>query len=128
MKRLNSFAVVLVLTVCAFLFGSANPSFAGSDYYSRGSNGVLRMKHSPVLGFNIPINVWIDGRQEGSFTKGHVFERSLTPGRHMVYASRPSQAYSSFYGPLDVRSGETLSFVVKTTPNQVYLVPVASVH
>jgi hypothetical protein len=86
------------------------------------------MKHSPVLGLNIPINVWIDGRQEGSFTKGHVFERSLAPGRHMVYASRPGQMYSSFYGALDVRSGETLSFVVKSTPNQVYLLPVASVN
>lgn len=128
MKRLNSFAVVLVLSACASLFGSANRSFAGSDYYSRGSNGVLRMKHSPVLGLNIPINVWIDGRQEGSFTKGHVFERSLAPGRHMVYASRPGQMYSSFYGALDVRSGETLSFVVKSTPNQVYLLPVASVN
>lgn len=128
MKRLNSFAVVLVLSVCAALFGSANRSFAGSDYYSRGSNGVLRMKHSPVLGLNIPINVWIDGKQEGSFTKGHVFERSLAPGRHMVYASRPGQMYSSFYGALDVRSGETLSFVVKSTPNQVYLLPVASVN
>jgi hypothetical protein len=128
MKRLNSFAVVLVLSVGASLFGSANRSFAGSDYYSRGSNGVLRMKHSPVLGLNIPINVWIDGKQEGSFTKGHVFERSLAAGRHMVYASRPGQMYSSFYGALDVRSGETLSFVVKSTPNQVYLLPVASVN
>ena len=36
------------------------------------------MKHSPVLGINIPIDVWIDGRHSGAFTKGHVFERSLT--------------------------------------------------
>jgi hypothetical protein len=128
MKRLNSFAVVLVLTVCAFFLGSANPGFAGqSEYYSRGADGVLRMKHSPVLGLNIPIDVWIDGRHAEAFTKGHVFHRSLSPGRHDIYASRPGQIYSSFYGTLDVRPGETYSFVVKSTPNQLYLVPVSRI-
>ncbi|HEX8897490.1 MAG TPA: hypothetical protein VF751_02235 [Chthoniobacterales bacterium] len=128
MKRLNSFAVVLVLTVGAFFFGNANRCVAGqSEYYSRGGDGVLRMKHSPVLGFNIPIDVWIDGMHSGAFTKGHVFERSLAPGRHNLYASRPGQLYSSFYGTLDVRPGETYSFVVKSTPNQVYLVPVSRI-
>jgi len=127
MKRLNSFALVLVLTVCA-LFGNAKQSVAGqSEYYSRGADGLLRMKHSQVLGINIPIDVWIDGRHSGAFTKGHVFERSLTPGRHNLYASRPGQLYSSFYGTLDVRPGETYSFVVKSTPNQVYLVPVSRI-
>ena len=121
MKKLNS-AVVLVLTVSALFFAGANQCAAGPSEQWR-SNGLLRIKHSPVLGLNIPINIWIDGRQEGSFTKGHVFERSLTPGRHMVYARRPGVLYTSFYGPLDVRSGETLSFVVKSTPNQVYLLP-----
>ena len=125
MKRLNS--VVLILTVCAFLFGSAK-SFAGqSQYYSRGADGVLRMKHSPVLGINIPIDVWIDGQHAAAFTKGHVFHRSLTPGRHDIYASRPGQMYSSYYGTLDVRPGETYSFVVKSTPNQIYLIPVGYV-
>jgi hypothetical protein len=128
MKRLNSFAVVLVLTVGAFFFGTANQSVAGqSEYYSRGGDGVLRMKHSPVLGLNIPIAVWIDGRQAGAFTKGHVYQRHLAPGRHDLYASRPGQLYSSFYGTLDVQAGMTYSFVVKSTPNQIYLVPVGYV-
>jgi hypothetical protein len=127
MKRLNSFAVVTVLAVCA-LFGTANRGSAGPDYYSRGGEGVLRMKHSPVLGINIPIDVWIDGRHAEAFTKGHVFERSLSPGRHYIYASRPGQLYSSYYGALDVRPGETYSFVVKTTPNQLYLVPVSRIN
>jgi hypothetical protein len=128
MKRLSSFAFILVLTVAAFFLGSANQSVAGpSDYYSRGGDGLLRMKHSPVLGINIPIDVWIDGRHSGAFTKGHVFERALSPGRHDLYASRPGQLYSSFYGTLDVRPGETLSFLVKSTPNQVYLIPVGRI-
>lgn len=86
------------------------------------------MKHSPALGINIPIAVWIDGEQAGAFAKGHVYERSLSPGRHTVYASRPGQMTDSWYGALDFRPGETLSFVVKCTPNRVLLLPVAQVH
>ena len=128
MKTLNSFAVVLVLTVGAFFFGNAARSFGGqSEYDSRGGDGILRMKHSPVLGINIPIAVWIDGVQSGAFAKGHVYERSLSPGRHTIYASRPSQLFDSYYGTLDVRPGETYSFVVKCTVNQVHLVPVSRV-
>ena len=128
MKKLSSAVVVLVLTVGALLFASAKQSMAGqSEYYSRGGDGILRMKHSPVLGLNIPIAVWIDGRQAGAFAKGHVYERTLSPGRHDLYASRPGVLYTSYYGTLDVRPGETYSFVVKSTPNQIYLLPVSRV-
>lgn len=120
MKRWKS--VIVGLAVSTLIFLGAKQGVAGPDY-SRRADGLLRMKHSPVLGINIPINVWIDGVQQGSFTKGHVFERSLAPGRHDLYASRPGQLYSSFFGTLDVRSGETYSFVVKSTPNQIYLIP-----
>ena len=58
-----------------------------------------------------------------AFAKGHVFERYLTPGRHTFYVSRPRQASDSYYGTLDIRRGETLSFVVKVTPNRVILQP-----
>ena len=126
MKRLKWFAAVLVLTVGAFFLASPSESLAGqSQYYS---DGLLRMKHSPTLGINIPIAVWIDGQQAGAFTRGHVYQRALAPGRHSLYASRPGQLYSSFYGMLDVRPGETYSFVVKSTPNQIYLVPVSEIN
>jgi hypothetical protein len=124
MKKLNS--AVVVLTLCVLFFASASQSAAGpSQYYSRGVNGVLRMKHSVTLGINIPIDVWIDGRHAEAFTRGHVFERSLSPGRHDLYASRPGQLYCSYYGALDVQPGVTYSFVVKSTLNQIYLVPVS---
>lgn len=129
MKKLNSTFAVVILAVGALVLAGATASNAGqSQYRYSGANGVLRMKHSPVLGLNIPINVWIDGRQEGSFTKGHVFERQLAPGQHTLYASRPSRQSDSFYGTLDVRPGETYSFVVKCSLYQVHLVPVAEVH
>jgi hypothetical protein len=127
MKTLNSIAV-LILTIAALFFAGATESVAGqSQYYSRGADGLLRMKHSPVLGINIPIAVWIDGVQAGAFAKGHVYERSLSPGRHTIFASRPTQMSDSYYGTLDVQPGETYSFVVKCTVNHVHLVPVGYV-
>jgi hypothetical protein len=126
MKRSNS--VVLIAAICALLFASANASSAGQSEYYRSSNAVLRMKHSPVLGINIPITVVINGALEGAFAKGHVFQRSLAPGRHTIHASRPRRPSHSYIGTLDVRPGETYSFVVKCTPNQVYLVPVSQVN
>lgn len=127
MKTLNSITV-LILTIAALFFAGATQSFAGqSQYYSRGGDGLLRMKHSPVLGINIPIAVWIDGQQAGAFAKGHVYERSLSPGRHTIFASRPTQMSDSYYGTLDVQPGETYSFVVKCTVNHVHLVPVGYV-
>ena len=125
MKRTNS--VILVLAVCALFLMGAQQSVAGPSEYSRGGDGLLRMKHSPVLGLNIPIEVWIDGRLGGAFTKGHVFQRSLAPGRHDLYAARPGLLRGSYFGTLDVRPGETYSFVVKTTPNQVYLLSVSRI-
>src|SRR5438477_9204653 len=123
MKTINS--VVLVLVGVLF-FASASRITAGRSQYSRSRDttfansladgGRLRMKHSPVLGINIPIAVWIDGVQAGAFAKGHVYEKYLTPGRHNLYASRPGRLSDSWYGTLDMRRGETYSFVVKCTP------------
>ena len=127
MKKVN-FVVVLLAAVGAVLFTSTNQSVAGQSDYSRSGDGLLRMKHSPVLGINIPIAVWIDGVQAGAFAKGHVYERYLTPGRHDVYASRPGRLFDSWHGTLDVRPGETYSFVVKCTPNRVLLLPVSRVE
>jgi hypothetical protein len=125
MKRAKRFSVALVLAASALWFASAGQSGAGQSEYSQGGEALLQLKHSPVLGLNIPIAVWIDGMQAGAFTKGHLYERTLTPGRHTLYASRPSRLSDSFYGTLDVRPGETYSFVVKCSPNQVHLVPVS---
>ena len=126
MKRAKSFPVV-ALAIFALVFASTNQCLAGPSEYYRGGNGTLRMKHSPVLGINIPIAVWIDGMQAGAFAKGHVYQRTLAPGRHTLYASRPSQMTDSWYGTVDVRPGETLSFVVYCTVGNVILQPVSRI-
>jgi hypothetical protein len=124
MKIIKSFG--LVLAVGILCFASAKQVAAGQSEYS--GVGCLRMKHSPVLGINIPITVWIDGNLAGPFAKGHVFERCLTPGRHTIYAARPRNLFDAHYGTLDVRAGETYSFVVKVTPNRVVLQPSGPLH
>jgi hypothetical protein len=134
MKTIHS--VVLVLAVSVLFFASAKPISAGqhSRYgdeifaNSLADGGRIRMKHSPALGINVAIAMRIDGVQAGAFTKGHVYEAYLTPGRHKIHASRPIQLTDSFRGYIDVRRGETYSFVVKCTPNQVVLLPVGRVE
>ena len=135
MKTIRS--VALVLAVGVLLFASAKQITAGQSEYSRSSDttfassladgGCVRMKHSPVLGINVPIAVWIDGVQAGAFAKGHVYQRYLAPGRHELYASRPTRESDSWYGTLDVRRGETYSFIVKCNPYQVFLLPVGRI-
>jgi hypothetical protein len=132
MKTIKSFGLILAAGV--LFFASAKDMTAGQSRYSRSSDSIfansladggrLRMKHSPALGLNIPIAVRIDGVEAGAFAKGHVYQRYLTPGRHTVYASRPMRISDSWYGTLDVRRGETYSFVVSCTPAHVILQPV----
>ena len=119
-------------------FASAKHITAGQSQYSRSSDpifansladgGCVRLKHSPVLGINVPIAIWIDGVMAGAFAKGRVYEQYLTPGRHTLYASRPMRLSDSWYGTLDVRRGETYSFVVKCTPYRVILQPVSRIE
>ena len=130
-------SVVLVLAAGVLFFAGAKHITAGQSQYPRSRDttfansladgGRVRMKHSPVLGINVPIAVWIDGVQAGAFAKGHVYQQYLTPGRHYLYASRPGRMSDSWYGALDVRRGETHSFVVKCTPNHVILQPVSQI-
>src|SRR5437764_2649871 len=127
MKERNS-VDVLVAAVGVVLFTSTHQSVAGQFDDWRSGDGLLRMKHSPVLGIHIPIAIWIDGVQTGVFAKGHVYERYLTPGLHDVYASRPGRLFDSWRGTLDVRPGETYSFVVSCTPNHVILQPVSRIE
>ena len=126
--------VVLISAVSLLLFASTKQSAAEQRQYSRSGDtifansladgGCIRMKHSPVLGINIPIAVRIDGVVAGAFAKGHVFQQYLTPGRHQVSASRPSRHSDTWHGTIDVRRGETYSFVVSCTPAHVILSPV----
>jgi len=131
MKTIKAFALAAAAGV--LFFATAKDMTAGQHRYSRYSDlnyaninaadGRIRMKHSPALGINIPLSVRIDGRNAGAFAKGHVYERYLTPGPHYVTVSRPKYEFDTWRGTIDVRRGETYSFVVKATTNEIVLVP-----
>ena len=130
--------MVLFLAVAGLFFASARHVTAGQYKHSRSRDGIfansladggrIRLKHSPVLGLNIPIAIRIDGVNAGAFAKGHVYQRYLTPGRHDLSASRPMKQSDTWYGTLDVRRGETYSFIVKCNPYQVFLLPVSRIN
>lgn len=131
MKTIKS--VFLVLVVGVLFFAIAKDLSAGQPKDSRprdaifanglADGGRVRMKHSPSLGVNVAMTVRIDGVQAGVFTKGHVYEKYLTPGRHDLYVRQSSQGTGSWKGTVDVKRGETYSFVVKVTPSGVVLLP-----
>ncbi len=131
MKTIKS--VVLVLVAGVLFFASAKDITAGQSRYSYSRDaifansladgGSIRLKHSPALGLNIPLAVRIDGRNAGAFAKGHVFKAYLTPGPHYVTVARPRAAFDTWRGTIDVRRGETYSFVVKATTNEIVLLP-----
>ena len=53
-------------------------------------------------------------------------EHALSAGKHTVKVVRTGRS-DSWTGTMDVRAGETKSFVVKVSPDQVYLDPVSRI-
>lgn len=114
MKRM---AVVFLFVSALFLAGTAQSLAA------QAGNGLLRIKHSPTTGMNVTFAVYIDGAKVGVFSRGHVYEHSLSPGRHNLVVTRTGRG-DSWRGTLEVQAGQTYSFVAKVTPDEVHLVPV----
>jgi hypothetical protein len=131
MKPVGLFTFGLILTVCALLFvGSTQtiyardyePSRRGHSIFATGAadGGRLIIKRSPVLGYNVPITVWIDGELAGAFVWGHTYDRYITPGRHLLVAE-PNLLRGDWHGILDVRPGQTYTFIASITPKQLIL-------
>ncbi len=126
-------SIFLVLVAGGLFFANAKQMTAGQPKDSRSRDAIfassladggrVRIKHSPILGINVAMAVRIDGVKAGVFSKGHVYEKYLTPGRHDLYVSQSSQRTGSWRGTLDVKAGETYSFVVKVNPSGVVLLP-----
>ena len=91
------------------------------------SDGRLMMKYSVTLGINVALSVTVDGREAGVFTKGHLFDVSIPPGAHVVSVYANGRLYDRWTGRLNVRRGQTYSYLVKYVSDQVVLVPVAPV-
>ena len=131
MKPARPFTLGLILTTCALLFVGSTQTIYARDYEpsrrahsifatSAADGGRLIIKRSPVLGYNVPITMWIDGQLAGAFVWGHTYDRYITPGRHLLVAE-PNLLRGDWQGILDVRPGQTYTYIASINPKQLFL-------
>ena len=117
MKRITS-AIVLFLAICAWLVAGATPAASAAD------GGRLVISGSPVLGQNVAMTIKIDDQIVGTLMHGRTFDKYMAPGRHVVTVV-PNRLLGNWVATLDVRAGQTFSYVVKANTKAIYLVPSA---
>ena len=120
MKRLCLPAPILVLVISALLIASANPGLFAA---TAADSGRLVIKRSPVLGDNVMVTVTIDGKPAGVVRRAGTYEQLLTPGRHLLSVS-PNKLAGPWHTTLDVRAGETYSYVASFHVDKLVLTPV----
>ncbi len=124
MKRRLSPA--LLLLIGAIALAPVTDGFAGEglSLSSQDSGSRLLMKHSVTLGINIALSVRIDGQEVGEFARGHLFDVSIPSGSHVVTVQANGRRFDEWTGRLDLRAGQTYSYLVKYRGDQVVLQPV----
>ena len=90
--------------------------------------GRLIVLRAPNFGWNLALNLKIDGRTAANIVKGHRYDQFVPAGRHMLTVSTVPNYY--VYQPtstvLNVRSGQTYVFTAtRQNPDSVVLVPSA---
>ena len=112
--------LVVSLFFSAFVAGSAMGADPRSPHAAAPSQAPARLviRRMPNLGFNVIVQLWIDGKQAASLGYGHSYNGTLTPGRHVlaVLASR-SRSPIPWEMPLNVQSGQTYIFTATGGPS-----------
>lgn len=121
-----SVRLVCLAVVAAVIAAPAQSEAARSRRsYEAGEPGRLLIRYSPTLGINVALAVEINGRPAGGITRGHTYVAHLPPGRHVIGVSRNGRLYDSSARILNVRPGQTYSFLAKYRVNEMILVPAA---
>jgi len=130
MKPINS--CLRILVVLTAMLAATLPSATARDAKVFATNatdgGRLIVKHSPVLGLNVVVGVAIDGQDVGAFAKGHSFDRFLTPGRHTISVFPNGKESNASRMTLDVKAGQTYSYVAKQQVSKMVLEPTGKTH
>lgn len=95
----------------------------GADKTDAAEPGRLVIRFSPTLGMNVGLAVRIDGQNAGAITRGHVFEKYLSPGPHQLVVRPNGRAYNELVMMLNVRPGQTYSYVAKLPRDNLVLQP-----
>src|SRR5262245_22902458 len=120
MKSARSSVIGLILIICAMVVATPNQSFAA---HRSNDAGRLIIKRSPVLGANVSVVIYIDGRIAGTLVRNRKLDQYIAPGRHVIVAS-PNQLAGDWQGILDVRPGHTYMYVMTYNVSQLVLNPV----
>jgi hypothetical protein len=92
------------------------------------AGGRLIVLRSPTFGWNIVLNLKIDGRTVANVVQGRRYDHLVPPGRHVLTASAAPNSYYSepTSTVLNVRSGHTYVFTgAWDGSNRVVLIPSA---
>ena len=135
MKQLRFPAPVLLLAICTLLIAScANPSTNNSPSQSgaifatsAADGGRLIIKPSPVLGDNVFVAIRIDGEVAGTLSPYGTYDRYIKPGRRVLKAS-PNRQADGWQATLDVRAGQTYSYIATFNVDKLVLTPVTGSH
>lgn len=89
------------------------------------SNGRLIVMRAPNFGWNLALNLKIDGRTAGNMVQGRHYDQFVPAGRHVLTVSAVPN-YQPTSTVLNVQGGQTYVFTAtRQTPDSVVLVPSA---
>ena len=111
---------LIVVLVSLFSIGTATATSQ--------SGGRLIVLRAPNFGWNLALNLQIDGRTAANLVQGRRYDHSLPAGRHVLTVSSvPSyNSYAPTSRVLNVRPGQTYVFMaVWRDTDSVVLVPSA---
>ena len=120
----SSRSAILLLVVSlffnAFVAGQATAAEPRSPHAAAPSQAPARLVIRRVanLGWNVIVQLWIDGKPAGSLGYGHTYNGTLTPGRHVlaVLATR-SLSPTPWEMALNAQSGQTYMFTAQGGPS-----------
>lgn len=112
--------LVVSLFFSAFVAGQATAAAQRSPHAAAPSQAPARLVIRRVanLGWNIIVQLWIDGKQAGSLGYGHTYNGTLTPGRHVLAVMATRQLSPvPWEMALNAQSGQTYMFTAQGGPS-----------
>lgn len=113
--------LMVSLFFSAFVAGQATAADPRSAHAVAPSQAPARLiiKRMPNLGFNVIVQLWIDGQPSATVGYGHTYHGLLTPGRHVlaVLATPRSRSPIPWEMSLNVQSGQTYIFTATGGPS-----------
>ena len=119
----SSRSVILLLMASlffsAFVAGPATAADPGSPHAAAPSQAPARLiiRRMPNLGFNVTVQLWIDGQQTATLGYGHTYHGVLTPGRHVLAVASPRRSPIPWEMALNAQSGQTYIFTATGSPS-----------